>query len=143
MLWPTFCACTSTERGPQALFGRQNAPDPRHSEIEHPQMCSYLLIFCKCYETPHFLQHPVKISDENLRYRTAIHMTFEKHSFLAWVPRVHFLELIASEAPERYPKSPTSSMCVEQRFVIDVQLDSTKVMCLQRRFELFIGNEVL
>ena len=108
MMWPTFCACTPTERGPQAHVRRQNAPDPRHSEIEHPRMCSFLLIFCTCYKTQHFLQYPLKISDENLRYRTAINMTFETQSFLAWVPRVHFLQLIASEAPERYPKSPTS-----------------------------------
>ena len=32
-------------------------------------------------------------------------MTWEQHRVLAWVPCIHVLQLIASEAPERYPKS--------------------------------------
>ena len=122
MLWPrapcifskkSCCGQRSVRVPPQNvghrhIFGAKMHQTLATVRLSTPRMCSFLLIFCKCSETQHFLQYLLKIADENLRSRTAINMTFEKHRFLAWVPRAHFLQLIASEAPERYPKSPTS-----------------------------------
>ena len=119
MLWPrapcifskkSCCGQRSVRVPPQNVGHRHILGAKTHQtlatvRLSTPRMCSFLLLFCKCYETPHFLQYIVKISDASLRFRTANNMTSAKHSFLAWVPRVPFLELIASEARERYPRA--------------------------------------